>query len=244
LWNKISQDKDDYNSSLLDYRLTRDAFAKEREWLLEALGQTKLEVVLAVSQAAINNSWTTMGLNQGMRSLLGSMNNEFANIEAKSADMKVLMQEAYDMFHEKYQFQQMTIPPLDMTTHKLRLRLLEQDTDVFCRDPVNIATPKNYLVKKFYASLAEEARKIFNTARGEVEQWSKLVPVPLETQIRDYKAQIQSRLENLSRINENSANMKQRLDKLKAEQGELAVQFQMIERLSKNLQASAAQQQN
>ncbi|MGB8856244.1 MAG: dynamin family protein [Burkholderiales bacterium] len=241
LWNKISQDKDDYNASLQDYRLTRDSFAKEREWLLEALGQTKLEVALAASQTAINNSWTTMGLNQGMRSLLESMNNEFANIEAKSADMKILMQDAYDMFHEKYGFQQLTIPPLDMTMHKLRLKLLEQDTDVFCRDPVNIATPKNYLVKKFYASLVGEARKIFNTARDEVEKWSKVVPLPLETQIRDYKSQIQVRLENLSRINENSANMKLRLDKLKAEQGELAMQFQMIERLSKNLQTNAAQ---
>ncbi|MGB8339622.1 MAG: dynamin family protein [Burkholderiales bacterium] len=241
LWTKISQDKDDYNASLLDYRFTRDGFAKEREWLLDALSPTKLEHVLATSQASINNSWTTIGLNRGMRSLLGSMNNEFSSIEAKSADMKILMQDAYDLFHEKYKFQQLTIPPLDMTTHKLRLRLLEQDTDVFCRDPVNIATPKNYLVKKFYASLAEEARKIFNTARSEVEQWSKVVPLPLETQIRDYKAQIQSRLENLTRINENSASMKQRLDKLKAEQGELAVQFQMIERLSKNLQSSAIQ---
>ena len=74
-----------------------------------------------------------------------------------------------------------------------------------------------------------------------MEKWSKVVPLPLETQIRDYKSQIQVRLENLSRINENSANMKLRLDKLKAEQGELAMQFQMIERLSKNLQTNAAQ---
>jgi Dynamin family len=237
LWTKITQDKDEYNASLQDYKLTRDAFAKEREWLLDALSPTKLQEVLTTSQRSINNSWTTVGLGQGMRALFQLMSAEFAAIEAKSESMKHLMQEAYDMFHAKYQFQQLDIPPLEMDIHQMRLRLLQQDTDVFCRDPVNIATPKNYLIKKFYASLVEEAHKIFNVACQEVEQWSKIVPLPLETQIRDHKAQIQSRLESLSRITENTASMKQRIDALKAEQGELAQQFQMVERLSKNLQS-------
>jgi Dynamin family len=238
LWNKITQDKDDYNASLQDYKLTRDSFAKEREWLLDALSPTRLEELLVASHRSINNSWTTVGLAHGMRALFHLMRAEFANIEVKSIGMKSLMQEAYDLFHHKYQFQQLNIPPLDMGVHQTRLKLLEQDTEIFCRDPVNIATPKNYLIKKFYASLVGEARKIFNTARQEVEQWGKIVPLPLETQIRDHKAQIQSRLENLSRLNDNTASMKQRIDALKAEQGELAAQFQMVERLSKNLQSS------
>ncbi len=240
LWTKITQDKDEYNASLQDYKTTRDTFAMERDGLLVALSPNRLEEILTASQRNINNSWTTMGLGSGMRALFNSMNIEFGNIEAESGKMKSLMQESYDLFHHKYHFTKLTIPPLDMVMHKTRLKLLEQDTDAFCRDPVNIATPKNYLIKKFYASLVEEARKIFNTARAEVEQWSKIVPLPLETQIRDHKAQIQTRLESLSRINDNSASMQQRLNVLKAEQGQLAAQFQMVERLSKNLQSSVA----
>jgi uncharacterized protein YigA (DUF484 family) len=69
----------------------------------------------------------------------------------------------------------------------------------------------------------------------------RAVPLPLENQLRDHKDQLQQRLESLTKINDNSTSIQERLTRLKAEQADLMKQRDMLGRLADRLRSTEAQ---
>src|SRR6185503_14644614 len=86
-------------------------------------------------------------------------------------------------------------------------------------------------VKNFYATLVKEARRNFADAKTQAERWIQAVVLPLEVQIKDHKAQLQSRLDNLAKINEKTGSINEQMAMLKATAIDLAKQREMIESL-------------
>jgi hypothetical protein len=184
LWQKITAEKSAYNSALAEYKVNHSTFSAKRAALMDMLNPAKLDMMLAQSARAMEDSWTTVGLQRAMRVL-----------------------------------------------HATKLKLLVAETDEFSRDPINVANYKSFFVKKFHASLIAQARSLFNDARSQSERWVQSVTLPLETQMRDHKQQLQARLDNLSKINEKSTGISEQLAELKAVAEGLQKQREMIEGL-------------
>ena len=241
LWTKITAEKNAYNSALAEYKVNNAAFGAKRSALMDMLNPVKLESMLASSAQAIEDSWTTVGLQRGMRELTRLMSEDFESVFAASEDIKKLMQGVYNTFTEKFGFQKMAIPALDLENHRMKLRLLVHDTEAFCKDPINVGTYKTFLVKKFYGSLVAQAKAIFLDAKAQSERWVQAVTMPLEAQIKDHKAQLQARLDNLSKINEKSTGINERLAELKGVAADLQKQREMIEGLLQRVSQQEAQ---
>ena len=231
LWEKITNDRRDYMASVEEYKQKRGEFKRQRDVLIEMLNPVKLDFVLGQSRAAIEGTWTTMGLSRSMQSLFDAINAEFTRVHALSETMKIMMQEAYDYFHQQYKFDKMQLPSLDLENLRLKLKLLMHETQLFCRDPVNVMTEKGFLIKRFYGSLVTQAQQLFGDARVECERWLKTVPLPLEMQIKEHKTQLETRLANLAKINENSNALQDNMVRIKSEQGDLVMQKELIEKL-------------
>jgi len=159
------------------------------------------------------------------------MSENFEAVFAASEELKKMMQGVYDAFIEKFAFQRMTLPALDLDPHRTKLKLLVHETEAFARDPVNVAHYKGPLVKKFYATLVKQARATFGDAKMQTERWIQAVTLPLEVQIKDHKAQLQSRLDNLAKINEKTTTINEQMAELRQGQAELAKQRTMIDEL-------------
>ena len=232
LWAKITAEKNAYNAALAEYKVNHAQFSARKSMLMDLLNPGKLDQVLGKSAQAIEDSWTTVGLQRGMNELVRLMSEDFELVFAASEDIKKLMQGVYDKFIAKFGFQRMRVPTLDLDPHRTKLKLLVHETEAFAKDPVNvIATEKHFLVKKFYRTLVNQARAIFNDARIQTERWVQAVVLPLEIQIKDHKAQLQSRLDNLSRINEKTTSINEQMAMLRAAEQDLQRQRDMIESL-------------
>ncbi|MDH5265454.1 MAG: hypothetical protein OEX21_11955, partial [Betaproteobacteria bacterium] len=231
LWQKITAEKSAYNSALAEYKVNHSNFSAKRSALMDMLNAAKLDAMLAQAAQAMEDSWTTVGLQRAMRELARLMNADFERVFAASEDIKKLMQGVYNTFVEKFGFQKMQLPSLDLELHATKLKLLVAETEAFSRDPINVANYKSFFVKKFYASLVAQARTLFNDARSQSERWVQAVTMPLETQMKDHKQQLQSRLDNLSKINEKSTGINEQLAELKAVAEALARQREMIDGL-------------
>ncbi len=231
LWEKITNDRREYMASVEEYKQKRGEFKRQRDVLIEMLNPVKLDFLLGQSRTAIEGTWTTMGLSRSMQSLFDAINGEFSRVHALSETMKIMMQEAYDYFHQQYKFDKMQLPSLDLENLRLKLKLLMHETQLFCRDPVNLMTEKGFLIKRFYGSLVNQAQQLFGDARAECERWLKSVPLPLEMQIKEHKTQLETRLANLAKINENSTALQDNMVKIKSEQGDLVMQKDLIEKL-------------
>jgi Dynamin family len=232
LWAKITSEKNAYNAALAEYKVNHAQFSAKKTGLLDLLNSQKLDVALAKSAQSIEDSWTTITLQRGMNALVKDMNEDFESVFAASEDIKKLMQGVYNTFIEKFGFQKMTIPPLDLDPHRTKLQLLVMQTEAFVKDPVNVVVKeKSFVVKNFYATLVKEARRNFGDAKTQTERWVQAVVLPLEVQIKDHKAQLQSRLDNLAKINEKTTTINEQMAMLKGAEAELRKQREMIEGL-------------
>ena len=72
-----------------------------------------------------------------------------------------------------------------------------------------------------------QARRTFEVANQDVEQWLRAVMSPLETQVREYQIQLKRRLESVKRIHEATDTLENRVDELK--QGEEGVRALIAE---------------
>jgi hypothetical protein len=99
---------------------------------------------------------------------------------------------------------------------------------------------KSFLVKKFYRTLVSQARTIFGDAKVQTERWIQAVTMPLETQIKDHKQLLQSRLDNLAKINEKTTSINDQMAELKKVEADLQKQRDMIEGLIGRVSAQEA----
>ncbi len=229
LWKRVSAEKEAYNEALTEYKVQRTAFNQKRNALLDVFNPTKLDVLCSRSHQALNDSWTTHGLTSGMRELIRLLGDEFKAVNLAGDDILRLMEGVYNTFHVRFKFDKMDFPPLDFEGPRNKLQLLIYETEQFCRDPVNIVmTEKRFMVRRFWRMLIDAARKIFNEARADTERWLAAVPLPLETQIRDHKAQLQSRLDSLAKINARGGAITEEVTKLQAQRKEIQSKVEMI----------------
>jgi len=232
LWAKITAEKNAYNAALAEYKVNHAAFSAKKTTLMDKLNAAKLDAALAKSAQAIEDSWTTIGLQRGMNSLVKDMSEDFEAVFAASEDIKKLMQGVYNTFIEKFAFQKMRLPSLDLDPHRTKLQLLVHQTEAFVKDPINVVVKeKHFVVKNFYATLVKEARRNFGEAKSVTERWIQAVVLPLEVQIKDHKAQLQSRLDNLAKINEKTTSINEQMALLKTAEADLKKQRDMIEGL-------------
>ena len=229
LWQKVSAEKEAYNDALTEYKIQRTSFNQKRNALLDVFNPTKLDVLCSRSLQALNDSWTTRGLTLGMRELIRLVGDEFKAVNLAGDDILRLMEGVYNTFHVRFKFDKMDFPPLDFEGPRNKLQILIYETEQFCRDPVNIVmTEKRFMVRRFWRMLIDSARKIFNEARADTERWLAAVPLPLETQIKDHKAQLQARLDSLAKINERGGAITEEVNKLHAQRKEIQQQVDMI----------------
>jgi hypothetical protein len=232
LWAKITAEKNSYNAALAEYKVNHAQFSAKKSALLDMLNSQKLDAALAKSAQAIEDSWTTITLQRGMNSLVKDLSEDFEAVFKASEDIKKLMQGVYNTFIEKFGFQKMKLPSLDLDPQRTKLQLLVMQTEQFVKDPVNVVVKeKHFVVKNFYNTLVKEARRNFGDAKHQAERWIQAVVLPLEVQIKDHKAQLQSRLDNLAKINEKTTTINEQMAVLKSAEADLKKQREMVESL-------------
>ncbi|QJR09104.1 hypothetical protein DSM104443_00140 [Usitatibacter rugosus] len=238
LWQKITAEKNAYNTSLAEYKVNSAQFNAKRAALMDRLNPAHLDQIMGKSEAAMEKSWTTVGLQRSMREMSRLMSEDFETVFVASEDIKKMMQGVYNTFIQKFGFQKMTLPSLDLDPQRTKLKLLVHEAEAFSRDPVNVAHYTGPFIKKFYNTIVKQARLTFTDAKTQADRWVQAVIMPLETQMKDHKQLLQSRLDNLSKINEKTTTINEQMAELKKVEADLKKQRDMIEGLISRVSAS------
>ncbi|HQS99295.1 MAG: hypothetical protein B7Y26_00180 [Hydrogenophilales bacterium 16-64-46] len=217
----LQQEKDAYDATAEQFRVTRKSLQGQGDHLLGNLSQATLDGILADARSAMEGSWTTRGLTHGIRQLSEQMNDRLQQASQLADNMLDALEQAYIRFHRQHNLPRMQVPRLDLTAYRNRLQTLVQETEAFCRDPANLMLEKRFMIRRFFASLAEEAKKAFDLARTDAERWLRIALDPVMTRIREHKQYLDGRLGNLQRILENMGTLHGRMAQIKDDIGAL-----------------------
>ena len=217
----LQQEKDSYDATANQFRTTRKTLQAQGEHLMAHLSEDTLDAILKSGREAIEGSWTTHGLTRGILRLSEQMNERLGQASKQADSMLDALDQAYARFHRQHGLPKMQVPRLDLKAYRNRLAALVRETGEFCKDPANLLLEKRFMIRRFYAGLAEEARKAFNLARREAERWLRIALDPIMTRIREHKQYLDSRLGSLQRILENMGTLHNRMAQIKTEIGRL-----------------------
>jgi hypothetical protein len=233
----LQQQKDSYDATAVQFKITRKMVQGQGELLLSNLSEDTLDAICTAGRQAMESSMTTRGLTGSIRQLSEQMNDRLQQATQMADNMLDALDRAYTNFHRQHNLPKMQVPRLDLGAYRNRLEVLMRETEAFCKDPANLLLEKRFMIRRFYAGLAEEARKAFKLARSEAERWLRIALDPVMTRIREHKQYLDTRLASLQRILENMGTLHSRMAQIKQEIGKLRQDKLDLSRLAAQLAA-------
>src|SRR5262249_50987520 len=165
---RLEKDRAVYLQHMETFKASYGIVLKQGHALMANLDEEHIDDIFARSSRDIEGSWTTAGLWRSMNSLFEAFTRQADKILAFASETRNFVDKVYHDFQEKYGFANLTPPPLNLEKHILSMKALKQNTERFCRDPVNVMTEKHFLVRKFYNGLVTEARIVFQSVRRDL----------------------------------------------------------------------------
>lgn len=219
---KVIAEKKRYEASIPTFNLANEKISKHGKNLLKHLSVDYLDSSIKKSRQEIGQSWTTVGLNQGMRNLMKQANELADYVTIESKKIKKLADNVYDVFQSKHGFEIFEAPELDMSNFLNDMHALEKITDDFCKDPINVMTEKHFLIRKFFLGLGTQKQKIFEQARKGCEHWLLDVLSTLKSQMSEHKATLTERTKNLMKANDSAKALDNQLKAIEKEYEQLS----------------------
>ena len=227
--DKVLADRKRYEASIPTFNQANDKITFLGKKLLRHLSLAYLDTTLAESRQAMGDSWTTVGLNLGMRNLMKQANNLATHINNESQAIKKLADNVYKVFQTNHGFEVFNPPELDMSNFTSNISALEKITTDFCTDPINVLTEKHFLIRKFFLGLGMQTHKIFEQAESECQRWLEDVLGKLKTQMNDHKNRLDQRTKNLTDAKAGTEALEYRLAIVEAEYVAITKQSQALD---------------
>lgn len=214
LMTKSREEQSAYLKNVESFQSSRRLLQNQARAMLTTLSLERLDTLITDSRKSMSGSWTTSGMQRGMKSLFDGARDAMDQVSAQAEQTRMLIRATYKKFHEEHGLPALTPKVFSVAQYSAELDRLYEEAEVFRKSPVTTMTEQNFVIKKFFVSLVSHARSLFFKANQEADVWLKEVMNPLVTQIRDHKIAMEKRLETLRRISESRDTLEAKIKEL------------------------------
>jgi hypothetical protein len=226
---QVMADKKRYEASIPTFNHANDKITHIGNKLLRHVSISYLDTSLAEGRKAMGDSWTTVGLNQGMRNIMKQSSDLASFVTKESQDIKKLADNIYEVFQAKHGFEVFQPPTLDMSGFLKNMQALEKITEEFCSNPVNMLTEKHFLIRKFFLGLGEQTKTIFQQAEKDCERWLEDVLSVLKNQMAEHKNNLEERSQNLQEAKMSATSLDTQLAIVEKEYASVSKESQALD---------------
>ena len=238
LLTKFEQDKTKYGHHMDSFNRSLKTVTRQGEVLLNTMSDDRLAELLAKSSQAMTDSWTTAGLMRSMQALFEAFSQQAERILDFSTETRGFVENVYAQFHKQYGFKQISPPELNLERHILRMHTLEERTEEFCKNPVNVlGREKRFVIRRFHSGLVGQGMQLFREVRNDLEGWLKGALDPLSMQLKQHQKLLEARVESLRKISGDVNALQERVGYLQKQQAQLSKQVVDLTRIRDTLRA-------
>jgi predicted GTPase len=222
---RIRVERTEFDRSLKKLQALRAVFGRHQQAIRESVGIDHLKRHVRGAQNKMRASKLSVGLRDGMASLLVDVRGDFARLAAHVEEVQALMTAMYGSFNREHG---LTLgQPLPFTTRPFVAELdrIEALHDRHFGALSLVTTEKWALTRRFFDSVAVRIRDVYEKAGRELEGWLRAVIAPIESQVREHQAQLRRRLDSVQRVMDASEQLESRIAEL--EEGRAQVEQQL-----------------
>ncbi|NMG64030.1 GTPase [Azoarcus indigens] len=222
MMRKIRAEKDEFEQGLQKYYAVRSVFSNLTNNLLANLGMDALRDETRRTREAMLEASFTRGLKEAMEGFFSHLRGNLRRSTTEIAEITSMLDAMYKRFSVEHGLTLNPPEPFSTLRYERELDRLEKAFNRQINTAlILVTTEKHTLTQKFFETVALQARRTFEVANRDVEQWLRAVMSPLETQVREYQIQLKRRLESVKRIHQATDTLEERVEEL--QQQELAL---------------------
>ncbi len=214
LIRKTRQDEAAYIQEIRNFQASRQVLQKETGRLRRTLDLKRLEQRIDLAEQRMRGNWTTKGLKRNMRTLFDEMRGNMQLVANECEHVRTLIRSIYRRFQSDQRFSVIQPKMFSIMRFRVELEMLYQEAEIFRNSPTTAMTEKHFVIQRFFMAMVSRARLIFTTAYRELDSWMKTALEPLIFQIREHRAQMQSKLQDLKKISSSRDTLDARIAEL------------------------------
>ncbi|MEO0367201.1 MAG: dynamin family protein [Pseudomonadota bacterium] len=234
---KVQSEKSALENDMKRYQALRAVYSKETTKLVKILSSERLEGRIAKTKLLMSKSATSLALQRAVTHYFDQLNSYLDAAITQANEIAHLCENITRDFEQDHGIANFSIRRLRLEKYKLEIARIERkhrklmDTrSLFFREQMSITN-------RFYESVCNASRKIFERALKDANNWNNNLMVPMETYVREHHTQLRRRLDSVKQIHKASDTVDTRLKELGAMQRQLTSQHNQFNAISDRLVA-------
>lgn len=229
MMRKIQTEKSDFEQGLQKYYAVRSVFSNLTNNLLASIGMDAVRDETRRTREAMLESSFSRGLSGAMKEFFTQLRAKLQRSTAEIGEISAMLDTMYKRFRVEHGLRLETPESFSVLRYEKEIDRLEAAFNRQLNSTLSlVTTEKHALTEKFFNTVAIEARRTFEIANRDVEQWLRAVMSPLEIQVREYQLQLKRRLESVKRIHQATHTLEDRVEELEhSEAGVLALRAEL-----------------
>lgn len=228
MMRRIASEKAEFEQGLKKYQAVRSVFTSLTNNLMAHIGLDTLRHETRRTREAMLESTFTAQLREAMEGFFARLRASLAQSDVEVAEITTMLDSMYKRFRVEHGLKLSQPESFSVAPYERELDRLEAVFERHINSPLTLVTTgKQRLTQKFFDTVAVQARRTFEHANRDMDQWLRAVMAPLETQVREHQIQLRRRLESIKRIHQATDTLEDRVEELR--QSEQALNAQLGE---------------
>ncbi len=236
LVSHVRAEKQKYDKELEGFQVTRAALTEQANTLLGHLNMKSIDTLIQSARHAMQDSWTTHGLQSGMTTFFSGAAGRMQQVNQCAEDIRKSVERIYERLHTEYGMNVVKPPALSLIASHLEFKRLEEKAEIFRASPATLMTEQHFVIKKFFITLASQARQTFHECNDSAKNWFKVAVSPVFAQIQEHRAAIERKLEMLKKIQQDMDSLNEHTAALERERQALDAQLHTAQQLLERIQ--------
>ena len=229
-------EKQKYDKELEGFQITRSALTQQANTLLGYMNMKSIDALIEAARNDMQDSWTTHGLQSGMTTFFRGAAQRMQQINQCADDIRKSVEQIYTRLHTEYGMSVIQPPALSLIASRLEFKRLEEKAEIFRTSPATMMTEQHFVIKKFFITLASQARQTFHECNESAKNWFKVAVSPVFNQVQQHRTAIERKLEMLKKIQQDMDGLNEHTATLERERQDLEAQLHTAQKLLERIQ--------
>lgn len=239
MMRKVRAEKEEFDRGLLKYHAVRSVFTDLSNRVFTHIGMDAVRQETRRTRSSMEGATFSRDLRSAMLEFFETLRGKLRRSSQEIEEITNMLEAMYKRFAVEHGLK--LAPPNGFSTQRYErdiVRLEKAFNDEIATLAAMMTHTKSSLTQRFFETVALEARKTFEIANRDVEQWLRVVMAPLDTQVREYQMQLRRRLESVKRVHEATGTLEERIKELLQAEDVLLHQAGELDDLRKTVEAA------
>ena len=211
---KTKEDHSQHHKRLLGLKSNQRLLARQAEPLRARTRPEGLQKHLDKVRKNLNDSWTTVGINQAILHFFNSLEDDLHHLGQEAEMANKMVAAVYRRHNEENPLQGIDAPQFNVDRYVRELRSLQGKADQFRLHVKTLFTEQRALTRRFFATLVQEVIGLHQRLRTEAEQWANSTLLPLMQHSLEHKQLLETHMLRLKALAQETQQTRQRSQQL------------------------------